>query len=320
MDMDLSIIICTLNRKDHLIRALESLEALHVSAAPGYEILVIDNGSSDGTSDLIRDFVKKDDRIWKYYYEPEKGLSNARNCGVKNAQGEIIAFTDDDVIVAKNWLQALWETFKNKPDVIGVQGKILLQRDIEQMPIWADPDDLLFCTLYDPSPEAQYTDTLVGANMAFRREAFEKYGLFDPRLGAGASGFCEDTEFAMRLRAAGERLFYEPSVVIFHEHDEKRLTWEYWCERTRRYARSKAIVDVMINGQQPSALKNRRKLVRYWMKYFLSSLTNDEKKKYKYNRKIRQLKYYLKAANELRRESPMRCRATSHDPPVREEE
>ncbi len=187
MSVDVTVIVCTRNRKESLAAALESLQSLVTTDSLTYEILVIDNGSDDGTRELVHEFVARDPQQWKYFSEPEKGLSRARNCGIRHARGEIIAFTDDDVIVDPNWLSALWNTFESKPDVIAVQGKILLQKEIERLPPWADPEDLLFCTCYDPSPAPVRADMLVGANMALRGEVFKKHGLFDPRLGAGAS-------------------------------------------------------------------------------------------------------------------------------------
>ena len=306
MAVDISVVICSRNRKQHLARALESLRKLEVPDGLAHEVLLVDNGSTDGTRELMDDFVKLDPEVWKYRFEPEKGLSRARNCGARHARGEIIAFTDDDVIVDSNWLSALWNTFESKPDVIAVQGKILLQKEIEHLPPWADPDDLLFCTYYAPSPAPVYADMLVGANMAFRRKAFEKYGYFDPRLGAGASGFGEETEISMRLMDAGEKIYYQPEALIYHEYDEERFTWEYWCQRQKQRAYTSAIIAIQIRKEKISGLRNRGKLARYYAKYFLSTFLLNERKKYKYDRKIRYLKEYMKYAAEMQNSQILR--------------
>ena len=301
MSVNITAIVCTRNRKDHLVRTLESLRNPLISGGLTYEILLIDNGSTDGTYELIDDFVRRDPEIWKYYSEPKKGLSNARNCGVKQARGEVIAFTDDDAIIDKNWLQALWRTFADKPDVIALQGRILLQEEIKRLPPWADPDEMLFCTHYDPGTVPCYTETLIGANMAFRKKAFEKYGLFDTRLGAGASGFCEETEFCMRLKEAGEKIYYQPEALVFHEYDEERFTWEYWCKRMQQVAHSHAIIDVLLKQKRVSRFENRTKHARYLAKYFLYTLMGNQRKRYKYDRRIRFLNGYMKSVAELRK-------------------
>jgi GT2 family glycosyltransferase len=299
MAVDISVVICSRNRKQHLVRTLESLRKLEVPDGLAHEVLLIDNGSTDGTRELMDDFVKLDPAVWKYRSEPEKGLSRARNCGIRHARGEIIAFTDDDVIVDPNWLSALWNTFESKPDVIAVQGKILLQKEIEHLPPWADPEDLLFCTCYDPSPAPVYTDVLVGANMAFRGRAFEKYGYFDPRLGAGASGLGEETEILMRFMDAGEKIYYQPEALIYHEYDEERFTWEYWCQRQKQRAYTNAIIAIQIRKEKISGLGTWGKLARYYAKYFLSTFLLNERKKCKYDGRIRYLKEYMKYAAEM---------------------
>lgn len=300
MNVGISIIICTRNRKEHLAATLESLERLATADGLDYEILVIDNGSDDGTHELIHEFVTRDPQKRKYFFEQEKGLSRARNCGIRHARGEIIAFTDDDVVVDPDWLVALWNTFESKPNVVAVQGMILLQKEIGQLPPWIDPDDLLFLPYYAPHAAPCYSHTLVGANMTFRREAFKKYGLFDPRLGTGASGYGDDTEFGMRLEKAGEKIFYQPTALVFHEYLEDRFTWDYWLRRIAQHAQTVAVIDVQLRNKKVRSFQSLKKLIRYYVKYYLYAVIHKTNKKYKYDRKIRYIKGYMKAVGELR--------------------
>lgn len=306
LSVDVSVIICTLNRKDLLRETLESLRNLKTTDGLSHEILVIDNGSSDGTRDAVDNFLRLDPQKYKYHFEPKEGKSNALNSGIRHARGKIIAFTDDDVVVDENWVQALWDTFVKRKEIVGVQGRILLQEEIECLPPWADPEALLLCCYYAPGFTPSYGAIVAGANMAFRREAFEKYGTFDPRLGPGTSTVGEETEFGIRLKDAGEKTFYQPEAVVFHRYDERFFTWEYWCERIRRTAYSNAVLDVLINGRNVSDFESWRKLTRYYVNYFLNALLSNRRKKNKYDRKIRYRKDYMRFVCQLRKETQNR--------------
>ena len=299
-NIDISVIICTRERAESLSTTLTSLQNLRLAAGLTYELLLIDNGSSDKTRELAHSFMETNPEIYRYYYEPKKGKSNALNLGIQKAQGDILAFTDDDVIIDPNWLQEFWDTFAEREDVLAIQGKILLSKEIGQLPPWVDPDDLLFLTYYSPSDLPCYCDTLVGANMAFRREVFEKYGLFNPLLGPGASGFGEETEFAIRIKEAGEKIFFQPSALIIHEYCDERLTWDYFCRRLEKHARTIAIMDLQSRKRKLIGFNSRRKLIRYYIKYYFYVLIRKAENKHKYARRLHYLKGYIKAVAELR--------------------
>ena len=299
MDVDISVIISTYNRGERLGKTLDALENLKTSDGMTHEIILVDNASTDGTRELIDSFAKRYPDIWRYYCEPRKGKCNAVNFGISRARGKILAFTDHDVAVHERWLDSLWNPVESTPDVLAGQGRLRLEKDIERLPPWVDPDELLFCTHYDPGTTPHYTDTLIGANMAFRRRAFEKYGLFDPRLGPGASGSGEDTEFCMRLIDAGEKIYYQPEALIYHEYDEERFTWEYWCQRQKQSAQSWAIIDVELRHKKVSPVEYRKKLLRYRVKRFLYALTGNRRKRHKYERRILYFKSYIEYASKL---------------------
>lgn len=303
MPVDISIIICS--SRDSLLKTLESIERLSLDDGMTCELLVIDNGLPDAARGSVLEFIQKDEKR-KYHREPSKGASCARNCGVRNASGRILAFADDDVIVDPQWLRFLRKTFDENPGALAVQGKILLQKNIDTLPPWVDPDDLSFCPYYNPGETVDSCDILIGANMALRSEAFEKYGFFDERLGPGASGFGEDTEFARRLIQAGEKVLYQPKAVVYHEYREDRFTWDYWLKRIEDHAHSRAVSDVLIYKRRISRTGNLFKLWRYHLKYLLSVLSGDKRKRWKYDRKIRTLRWYahwLKEIERLRRQA-----------------
>lgn len=221
-----SVVICTRNRPEHLERALTAVQALRPAPA---EVLVVDNAPA---SSATRDVVCRYPGV-RYAHEPRAGLSVARNRGVRETSGELIAFTDDDAEVRPNWLARLSAAF-DEPDVMAVTGLVL--------PAALDTEgQLLFENHlggFGQGYRRQSFDSAfyraarrygvpvwrigAGANMAVRRQAFELVGDFDERLGAGAAGCSEDSEFWYRLLAQGWRCQYEPAAVAVHHHRAER--------------------------------------------------------------------------------------------------
>ena len=105
--MKISVILCTYNRCQSLTRALESVAASQMPNSLDWEILVVDNNSKDRTREVMSEFCLRHPGRVRYLFEAQQGLSNARNAGIREAHGEIIAFTDDDITVEPTWLQNL---------------------------------------------------------------------------------------------------------------------------------------------------------------------------------------------------------------------
>lgn len=218
----ISVIVCTRNRPQQLAQCLRSL--LCLSQRPE-QILVVDNAPAD---DATRSLVAQMPGI-QYVLEPRPGLSVARNTGIRHSTGDIIAFTDDDAIVHPDWSVRLQQEFHD-PKVMVVTGLMLpaeLETEAQLIfhrgsggPGWGYRS-LTFDTQF--FEEMKHLGVPVwrigaGANMAFRRQAFELVGYFDERLGAGASGCSEDSEVWYRILAAGWICRYEPTAVIYHHH------------------------------------------------------------------------------------------------------
>ncbi len=305
MGVDISIAVCTRNRRNLLVQALDSIDKLKVPDGLSYEVLVIDNGSTDGTWEVVQRFVEKAHDIYAYHSEPRKGLSIACNCAVERARGEIIAFVDDDVVVDEQWLQALRDVFVARPDIAAVQGKILLQEGTDPVPPWLAEEVIAIQPLYDRGPTRQYASALVGANMAVRKRIFEKYNLFNIHLGGGASGTYQDTELGRRLVQHGEKILYEPAAVVIHAYLPERMTQEYVWNRWRQIARSKAYVDVVLNGKKPSAIRNRLRLFRYSARRSWGRLTRNERTRHRYDRKIYYQKNYMAEVTRLSKTPPI---------------
>ena len=207
-----SAIICTRNRAASLKRCLEAMQALDLAGAD-FELLIIDNGSSDATRDTADAFIAVAPFAARYLFEPRRGLSHARNTGIRAARGDILLFTDDDCYVRPDWVrQAIAAFGPDLRQVIG--GRVDL----------FDKDHLSITIKTDPEPEKMASFVrlhgfVIGANMAIGRPVHEEIGVFDTRLGAGTLlRAAEDTEIVYRAFKAGVPVRYEPAIAVEHDH------------------------------------------------------------------------------------------------------
>lgn len=230
--MDVSVVICTYNRAASLKCALESLADMKVPDEVSWEVVVVDNNSSDGTRVVVEQFLESSLKI-RYIFESAQGLSLARNRGVKESQGHIVSFIDDDVIVAQDWLFELKQAF-DVSQVACVGGKVPLRNDLA-FPDWWRKE-------YNPSlGQCEKGDQIlildsasrgtvgIGANLSFRRSCFEKHGDFRSDLGrvGGSLLMGEDVEFCNRLKSHGELLMHYPRAVVYQCPDLSRMTKRY---------------------------------------------------------------------------------------------
>jgi glycosyltransferase involved in cell wall biosynthesis len=217
----LSIVICTRQRAASLADCLHSLKN---NTDQDYDLIVVDNAPDDPqTRNLLKSFPEI-----RYIPELRKGLSIARNTGARAALHPVIAYIDDDVLVPDHWVGKMKSCFDN-PETMVVTGLVLpreLRTDSQYQfeKYWGFNRGYIPKTFDYPyflehlSVGVPVWDIGAGANMAFRREAFELVGGFDERLGAGASGCSEDSEFWYRILAAGWKCVYIPSLYAFHLH------------------------------------------------------------------------------------------------------
>jgi len=243
--MRISVILCTYNRCQSLQRALESAAVLILPESVEWEVLVVDNNSSDGTRQTAEEFCSRYPGRFRYLFEAQQGKSYALNTGVREARGDVVAFMDDDVTVDPNWLRNLTAAL-HSDEWAGSGGRILTEWTCSP-PYWLSPNSVHASgplVAFDPRPEAgRLNEPPIGTNMAFRRNMFEKYGEFRTDLGPcpGSQIRNEDTEFGARLLAGGERLRYERSALVYHPVQENRITKEYflawWFDKARSQIR-----------------------------------------------------------------------------------
>jgi len=130
----ITVIVCTYNRCQSLAKALDSIIAQIVPEPIGWEILVVDNNSSDQTRDVVEDFCLRYPRRFRYLLERQQGKSYALNAGIREARGDILAFTDDDVTVEPTWLNSLTSALHGS-EWAGVGGRVLPDRNFSS-PRW----------------------------------------------------------------------------------------------------------------------------------------------------------------------------------------
>lgn len=231
--MLISIILATRNRADHLARAISSVCTPENLSFYDWEIIVVDNGSSDRTNQLCQEFKTLFPSHFFYLEEKKPGKSNAVNTALHTAHGKFIALIDDDVICQKNYLQCIRMVVRNGfTDV--AQGRIFVDYHSER-PVWFDEDECFdqMMLLSDMGEEPiELGRSLWGANVLIPMAAFAKVGGYCPELGAGANGFGEDAELGNRLRTSGYRLIYVPQIVVRHQVCEERLSALYVLKRS----------------------------------------------------------------------------------------
>jgi glucosyl-dolichyl phosphate glucuronosyltransferase len=222
---DVSVVISTHNRCALLARALDSLTHQRVPPGLEYEIIVVDNGSSDDTRRTVETFGQASANV-RYVYEPQRGVSYGRNTGIGRAQAPIIAFTDDDNVVGEHWVATIKTLMDAHPDVWAVGGPIRAEWPAD-VPAWLDHEHWGPLAILDYGDRPFYTSArdprcLLTANLAFRREVFERIACFSadfPR--------CQDHELLVRLWRAGGRALYAPELVVGATIAPERLTRRY---------------------------------------------------------------------------------------------
>ncbi len=243
--LDITVILCTYNRCTDLAGALESIAGSQVPSSVTWEVVVVDNNSTDKTRNVVDEFCQRYPGRFRYHFEPKQGLSHARNAGIANAQAQVLAFTDDDVTVEPTWLQNLTAALLQNAEWAGAGGRTLPAGKFTPPP-WLSEDmsgwgGIVFAHFDMGDNAVQMDRSPFGANMAFRKSMFEKHGGFRIDLGPapGSQIRNDDTELGNRLLAAGERLRYEPSAVVYHPLPEGRVTQEYFLSWWFAYGRAR---------------------------------------------------------------------------------
>ncbi len=242
--MDASVIVCTYNRSASMKRTLESLAAMAVSPAVAWECIVVDNNSGDDTKSVFEDFKRTTGMNARYLFERRQGKSFALNTGAEAAAGDVLVFTDDDVVVHERWLDNILKTF-SRTGASCIGGKILLLWE-KPRPRWMTDKlvgQLGHLDLGEESIRLEKPD-LYGANFAVRSSVARKYGYFDTTIGpvAGKMYNAEDTQFIKTLIDSGEPVYYVPDVVVHHCIPAQNIRKGYFLKRMYDQAEMRGIL------------------------------------------------------------------------------
>jgi GT2 family glycosyltransferase len=241
--MDVSIIVCTKNRYEHLKACLESINASY-SSYPYKELIIVDSSTEGEIREKVEKFTKRVGG--KYIYENREGLSIARNTGIRASSGDVIVFADDDFVVDKDWIRNLIENY-NDPKVVCCTGRMLpyhndevsqlyeksmsfdrgnlryeiSQKDLNLLKLLSNISKIGEKRLGRKTPPPYN----VGYGFcSFRKMIFNIVGLFDEKLGRGTPSMgSDDVDIYYRILKLGYKIIYEPKAVVFHVH---RQTYE----------------------------------------------------------------------------------------------
>ncbi len=208
-----SIIIPTCDRKDSLKGALDSIAGSNYPR-DRYEVLVVDDGSVDGTDRLVRELQARLPMALRYFRQEKKGLSAAKNVGIRESKGEVLVFTDDDCLLEEEWLALIVQPFES-PEIGVVGGPDRIPEASTPLATYIDYSVTSFIGTGGVREGgtmrlAKYYPR--GCNTAMLKSAVEKVGGFDETFKAG-----EDIELVYRVKRAGYSIAYAPEAFVWHK-------------------------------------------------------------------------------------------------------
>lgn len=239
-----TVAICSANRCARLAETLAALlPSVDFRVA---EVVVVDNASTDGTPRLLAEIGAAYPQGVRSVREERAGLSAARNRAVREARGDLLLFLDDDALPAPGWIEAYVEAFRDER-VAAAGGPVEPIFD-GPLPEWLDDRFLPYLSAWDRGPQAaplRYNELPRGANMAFRRATFARYGEFLEQLGRRGDSLrsCEEIEYCLRLERGGETILYLPTARVRHHVATQRLSAEWMSARFAAQGFSEAILD-----------------------------------------------------------------------------
>ena len=242
--MKFSIAVITRNRGDKIRAVLRSIKEIEYSPE-NYELVVVDNGSTDNTATTVKQELEGALFNWSIQEEKIKGICRARNKGAFTSEGDWVIYVDDDAIVPANWLCAYEKAIELFQTAIVFGGPADLDSILIRPWWWCKKFDwTMSCQDYGnemrPYPEGGHP---YGLNMMINRDALLKAGGFNPRLDDEISSFADETELFIRLMKRGNQLIYVPEAKVIHCVEQNRLAWKAYMARRELVGRSHAYLD-----------------------------------------------------------------------------
>lgn len=273
--VEFSLVICTRDRLVDLEPTLRCVLETLMEARLSWEVLVVDNGSTDATAEVAERMLAGRGRV---VHESQQGLARARNTGIEAARGDVLVFIDDDISLSPSWVHAMEEGFgRAEVHALGGPVETIFPEGADRDYVAAVMGDGGTGTgnFMPTSPACEITGKgrvgfPRGGNMAMRREAVERAGGFNPVLGWGKRQIPgEETDLFTRMLAQGSRIWFDPRAQVLHRIQLEKLNWEYLGRWHRGYGRA----SVIMKGRLGLLMKVLKILdqVLTWMRY--ASLT-----------------------------------------------
>lgn len=281
MNIDsVSVIVSTWNRAEFLKNTILSL--MQQDFKGKYEIIVVDNNSTDETPTMVKRLMKVHGTRLRYIKEDKQGLSCARNKGIMESAGDIVAFIDDDARADPGWIRYLYTTYVGRENVGVVGGKILLEWPDVSLPSWLTKNLYPSLGFFDLGEREQveihdYVNFPHGSNISFLKKAIGENNLFDVSIGRTGRALLagEEIEACRDLLQKGWIVIYNPHAVVYHQVLPHRLHREYFVDFYRGQGATFAIMDD--KAGIPAFIRIRRYSLRLIMSV-LSFMKNIWKK------------------------------------------
>jgi glucosyl-dolichyl phosphate glucuronosyltransferase len=231
-NIKISVIICSYNRANYILLALQSLVKQTLSKNR-FEVFIVDNNSTDNTEEVCTKFINSNvDLNIEYLQEQQQGSSFARNKGAKSANGELLCFMDDDAIAEDHYLENILSFFEKNLQANAVGGRII-PRYIPKKPTWMSYHVSSLIGNFDYSKEVVEFSAEkypLESNMIVRKKDFDTVGGFSENI-PGVKGTLriggEGKDLFLRLKAIGVRVYYDPNIIVEHITEIEKLTPEY---------------------------------------------------------------------------------------------
>jgi GT2 family glycosyltransferase len=298
----LAVLVATRNRAGLLTGLLRSLAAAQRGIQADIQILVIDNGSTDETDAALAEWSAEGRGRERLYVE-QPGKSRALNRALRVTRGALLAFTDDDVEVAPTWISNILDFFAQHPEYDAAMGRV-------RIPPHVDPDIVERVRCYETLPLFDRGDAvcdvseMYSCNMVVRRPVIDTVGMFDERLGPGASGFGDDTDYCDRAVHAGLRIGYMPDAIVYHAVDVTRLTPAFFREYHLRKARGD-----FVWARERFARQNLSRLIDASLRWAWCGLSGDERRRMRARMRMIRHAEFLRLRWRSRRGSRIDCGA-----------
>jgi glycosyltransferase involved in cell wall biosynthesis len=281
----LTACVCTHNRAEFLPHALAALERLPTPEHLLFDVLVVDNASSDATYEVSRPFLERNPSRFRYVYEATLGLSYARNRGLRESSADVVAFLDDDAVPRDGWLAGLMEGYRQGENIGAVGGQAWLAFRHADLPSWfkkplypklfshreVEGDQIMECR--------NVSDYPFGANISFQRAAALNLGGFDVNLGRKGKKLLsgEETLLCERMREAGYRVLLHPQSIVDHYIDPNMIS----LIRLFEQAWADGQINFVWTGEELSLLNSTQvasRLMRSTKRYLFQLLTCTREK------------------------------------------